>query len=92
MDIKNYEKYISAETLMGPSCVRILEELFEKYPQKFSKDDIILDLGCGTGLSSLVIAKETGARVFANDLWIREEENKKRFSEWGIYGQVIPLL
>ncbi|NLM49736.1 MAG: class I SAM-dependent methyltransferase [Clostridiaceae bacterium] len=91
MDIKNYEKYISAETLMGPSCVRILEELFEKYPQKFSKDDIILDLSCGTGLSSLVIAKETGARVFANDLWIREEENKKRFSEWGIYGQVIPF-
>lgn len=62
MDTNNYKKYLSAETMMGPNSVRILEELFDKYPLQFTSDDLILDLGCGKGLTSLVIAKETGAK------------------------------
>ena len=81
MNINDYNKYISEKTMMGPNSVRILEELFDKYPLKLAPDDLILDLGCGTGLTSLVIAKETGARVYANDLWISAEENGKRFNQ-----------
>ena len=91
MIISNYKKYISAETMMGPNSVRILGELLDKYPLQLTPNDLILDLGCGTGLTSLVIAKETGARVYANDLWISAEENAKRFAEWGVGGQVIPI-
>ena len=79
MNIGSYGAYISAETMMGPNSVRILAELFDKYPVQFAPDDKILDLGCGTGLTSLVIAKETGTRVFANDLWVSAEENGRRF-------------
>ena len=46
------KKYISAETMMGPNSVRVLEELLCKYPLQFKTDDIILDLGCGTGLKN----------------------------------------
>lgn len=91
MNMDYYKEYISAETMMGPNSVRILAELFEKYPLKLAPDDAILDLGCGTGLTSLVIAKETGARVFANDLWIKAEENEKRFVKWGVDGQITPV-
>ena len=91
MNISNYKKYISAETMMGPNCVRILGELFDKYPLRLTSDDLVLDLGCGTGLTSLVIAKETGAEVYAVDLWISAEENVKRFAEWGILGRVTPI-
>ena len=91
MDIRDYKKYLSAETMMGPNSVRVLEELLGKYPLQLTSDDLILDLGCGKGLTSLVIAKETGARVYANDLWISAEENEKRFEEWGVGGQVIPV-
>lgn len=91
MNISEYKQYISSETMMGPSSVRILEELFDRYPLKLSADSLILDLGCGRGLTTLVIAKETGARVYANDLWISEEENRRRFEEWGIGGQVTPV-
>lgn len=91
MDISNYKNYISEETMMGPNSVRILAELFEKHPLQFSADDQILDLGCGTGLTSLVIAKETGAKVYANDLWINAEENRKRFVQWGVDAQVMPI-
>lgn len=91
MNIGNYKAYISAETMMGPNSVRILAELFDKYPLQLAPDDMILDLGCGTGLTSLVIAKETGARVFANDLWVSAEENGKRFVKWGVGEQITPI-
>lgn len=91
MDISNYEKYISAETMMGPNSVRVLEELFDRHPMRFAADDLVLDLGCGTGLTSLVIAKETGAKVYANDLWVSAQENGQRFAKWGIGGQVTPV-
>ena len=91
MHIDNYKAYISAETMMGSNSVRILAELLEKYPLQLGPDDRILDLGCGTGLTSLVIAKETGARVFANDLWVHAEENRKRFMDWGVGEQITPV-
>ncbi|MBE5801706.1 MAG: methyltransferase domain-containing protein [Clostridiales bacterium] len=90
MHFSDYARYISAETLMGPNSVRILEELFRKYPLQLAAEDQVLDLGCGTGLTSLVIAKETGAKVCANDLWIGAEENARRFKDWGVGQQVTP--
>ena len=74
MDINSYKRYITEETMMGPNSVRILEEFFDRYSLRFAADDMILDLGCGTGLTSLVIAKETGARVYASDLWVSAEK------------------
>lgn len=76
---------------MGPNSVRVLGELLEKHPLSLNSDDAVLDLGCGTGLTSLVIAKETGAKVFANDLWVSAEENGKRFSEWNVSKQITPV-
>ncbi len=74
MDINDYKMYISEDTMMGPNSVRILAELFDSQPLSFAADDRILDLGCGTGLTSLVIAKETGAKVYASDLWVSAQE------------------
>ena len=91
MNISDYKKYISTETMMGPNSARILEELFDKYPLGLASDDLVLDLGCGTGLTSLVIAKETGAKVYANDLWVSAEENKKRLALWGVSEQITPV-
>lgn len=91
MNMDHYKAYCSAETMMGPNSVRILAELFEKYPLKLAPDDAILDLGCGTGLTSLVIASETGAHVFANDLWVSAEENGQRFAKWGVERQITPV-
>lgn len=91
MNYNKYAKYISAETLMGPNSVRIIAELFGKQPLLLATEDRVLDLGCGKGLTSLVIAKETGARVYANDLWIPAEENEQRFEAWGVGNQITPI-
>ncbi len=91
MNFADYKKYISKEVLMGPSSPRILEELLTKHPLQLGEKQIALDLGCGKGLTSLIIAKETGAEVYANDLWISAEDNMKRFEEWGISEQITPV-
>lgn len=91
MNMNHYKSYISEETMMGPNSARILAELLDKYPLQVCSNDKILDLGCGTGLTSLIIAKETGANVFANDLWISAEENRKRFAAWGVGDKVTPV-
>lgn len=55
MNINDYSMYFSAETMMGPNSARILEELFKTYPLYLTGKDEVLDLGCGTGLTSLII-------------------------------------
>lgn len=52
MNMEDYREYVSTETMMGPNSVRILAELLDKYPLRLASDDLILDLGCGTGLTS----------------------------------------
>ena len=42
MNIDDYREYISAETMMGPNCVRILAELFEKYRRSVKMRTIFL--------------------------------------------------
>lgn len=91
MDIRKYTGYISEKTMMGPNSVRILAELLDRYPLRLGADARILDLGCGTGLTSLVAARETGARVYASDLWIPAEENRERFAQWGAGEQIVPV-
>ena len=77
--------------LMGPNSLRILEELLARHPLTLSAESTVLDLGCGKGLTSFTLAKETGAKVYANDLWISAEDNAKRFSEWGVDDRIIPV-
>jgi len=84
-----YKELFTEQLLMGPNSVRLLDEMLERYP--IEKDMRILDLGCGKGLTSLFLAKETGAEVFATDLWIDATDNYKRFREWRIEDMVIPI-
>ncbi len=87
----NYKQYFCSPNLMGPNSIRILDELLEDYPLRLTKQQKIIDLGCGTGMTSLFIANETGATVYATDLWIAEEDNRRRFAEWGMDNQIVPI-
>lgn len=87
----NYRSYFTPKNLMGPNSLRLLDELLTHCPLQFTRENRVLDLGCGTGLTSLFIANETGATVYANDLWISEDENRKRFADWVMQDQLIPV-
>ncbi len=77
------------ETMMGPNALRVTEELASHL--HINETMKVLDLGCGCGLSSLLLAKKYGALVFAADLWISPTENDQRFKSLGIEERVIPV-
>jgi len=78
------------ETMWGPNAIRQAEELASHFT--ITKDMKILDLGCGTGLSSLYLAQEYGANVFATDLYADPTENHERFQSLGVADKIVPML
>ena len=91
MNLEFYRPYFTKDYLMGPNSLRVLQELLERNPCSLGSDSLILDLGCGTGLTSFALCHETGARVLANDLWISGEENAARFAAWGVGDRITPV-
>jgi SAM-dependent methyltransferase len=87
---EKYGRFFTGEYLMGPNTTYLLNELLTAHPLRMNRDNLVLDLGCGKGLSSLFLANETGATVYANDLWITDAENRKRFEEWNMSDRIIP--
>lgn len=76
-------------TMMGPNAMRVCEELASHLT--INENMRILDLGCGCGLSTLLLTKKYGASVFAADLWISPTENYERFQSIGIDDKVVPI-
>lgn len=89
--MEKYKAFFTPEYLMGPNCVRLLGGLLEKLPAEDRQEGAALDLGCGKGLTSYVLAKETGYSIYANDLWIDAQENAARFQAWGMGERIIPV-
>lgn len=77
------------DLMMGPNAVRIMEEMCGCLPMKEGLR--ILDLGCGLGATSLLLAEKYGADVVAADLWISPTDNFGRFESRGLGGRIMPL-
>lgn len=84
-----FDKCFLLETMMGPNAMRLTEEVMSFLPPVWDKR--VLDLGCGMGISSILLAQKLGARVFASDLWISPTDNFKRFSSLGLEDRIVPL-
>lgn len=76
-------------TMMGPNAMRVSEELASHL--NFNENMRVLDLGCGCGLSTLLLVKKYSASVIAADLWISPTENYKRFESIGIEDKAVPI-
>lgn len=87
--VEKYKNYFNKEFLMGPNGIRLLNEMLENYP--IAPNSKVMDLGCGKGLTSLFLAQESKANVFAVDLWVSATENYRQFCKWGIENSVIPI-
>jgi cyclopropane fatty-acyl-phospholipid synthase-like methyltransferase len=85
----NYDPEFVAENQMGPNSLWLMEWLTEEIEIKENMK--VLDLGCGRAMSSIFLAKEFGATVYATDLWIDVSENQKRISEYGLEDKIIPI-
>ncbi|KPJ51846.1 MAG: hypothetical protein AMS16_07315 [Planctomycetes bacterium DG_58] len=78
-----------AENQMGPNALWLAEWLCEDMALEAGMR--ILDMGCGTAMTSIFLAKEFGVTVFANDLWISATDNWRRIREAGVEGRVFPI-
>jgi SAM-dependent methyltransferase len=77
------------ENEMGPNALWLTEWGLQGL--KLNPNDKVLDLGCGKAVSSIFIAKEYGAKVWANDLWISAADNWKRISSAGLEDNIFPI-
>jgi len=84
-----YDPRWVAENMMGPNVLWLAESLSQVL--EFRPEHRILDLGCGRALSSIFLATEFGAQVWAVDLWIKPWDNWKRVVDAGLEDRVFPI-
>ena len=68
--------------LMGPNVLWLTEWLMQEV--RLEPGMRVLDMGCGTAISSIFLAKEFDVEVWAADLWIDPSENWKRVCAAGV--------
>ena len=74
---------------MGPNALWLTESLTEV--MSIEPGMKVLDLGCGRAMSSIFLAREFGARVWATDLWIPAADNQERIVEAGLDDLITPI-
>ncbi len=84
-----FDKTFMLENMMGPNCAKLLEGLSAHMALKPGMR--VLDLGCGKGITSILLAREFNTAVFATDLWIPATENYERFKAFGLEERVVPI-
>jgi cyclopropane fatty-acyl-phospholipid synthase-like methyltransferase len=77
------------ENQMGPNPLWAMESLTETLPIR--RGMRVLDLGCGTAMTSIFLAKEFGAHVWATDLWVGASANLARIRDAGVEDLVVPI-
>lgn len=75
---------------MGPNALWLLEWLLEAMPLPAGPLRV-LDLGCGRAMTSVFLARELRARVWAADLWVSPDENWRRAVAAGVGDLVCPV-
>ncbi len=85
-----FDKDFLKENIMGPNPAKLLEEALTLFP--LEAGGTVLDLGCGRGVTSIMLAKEYGLRVFATDLWITATDNFRRFTKAGLTREQIVAI
>ncbi|RJP68693.1 MAG: methyltransferase domain-containing protein [Candidatus Abyssobacteria bacterium SURF_17] len=85
----SYDPEWVMDNQMGPNALWLLEWLCASLDLK--PDMRVLDLGCGTAMTSVFLAREFNVRVWAADLWVNPDENWKRVCSAGLSDHIFPM-
>lgn len=94
-----FSTQVIRDKIMGPNPLLLCEELLESLrddhgvlPNCLQPNRIICDLGSGCGITSALMAREYGLRVFACDLWSNPSDNMRFFESQGLSNaHICPL-
>jgi cyclopropane fatty-acyl-phospholipid synthase-like methyltransferase len=84
-----YDPQWIVDNLMGPHPLWSAEALLQVMTLRPGMR--VLDLGCGTALTSIFLAREYDVEVWATDLWVDPTANWKRITAAGAADQVHPI-
>ncbi|WP_328520822.1 SAM-dependent methyltransferase [Kribbella sp. NBC_00359] len=84
-----YDPQWIVDNLMGPHPLWSAEALLQVMTLRPGMR--VLDLGCGTALTSVFLAREYDVEVWATDLWVDPTENWERITAAGAADQVHPI-
>jgi cyclopropane fatty-acyl-phospholipid synthase-like methyltransferase len=74
---------------MGPNVLWLTEWLSQEI--EFRPGMRVLDLGCGTAISSIFLAREFGVSICAAELWVAPHDNWQRVEEANLATLVFPM-
>ncbi|BCV30825.1 hypothetical protein TUM4442_03520 [Shewanella algae] len=80
--------YINSN-MMGPNALLLAEEVCRSL--QLQPGMRVLDLACGTGMTSIYLAKAFNLEVTAMDLWIAAEDNQARFKAAGLEDRITAV-
>ncbi|WUJ69754.1 methyltransferase domain-containing protein [Kribbella soli] len=84
-----YDQQWIVDNLMGPHPLWSAEGLMGA--MTLEPGMRVLDLGCGTALTSIFFAREYDVEVWATDLWVDPTENWQRIQDAGAADRVHPI-
>lgn len=86
-----YDPQWVLENKMGPNPLWLVEWLCEAMDLKPGMR--ILDMGCGTGITSIFLAKEFGVQVWATDkdFWPSINDTWRKIRDAGVENRVFPI-
>lgn len=84
--------------IMGPNPLKLEEELLEIAARATDRElviepgSVVCDLGSGTGITSVMLAREYGLVTYAADLWSDPSDNMRFFEEMGLTNRsIVPV-
>ncbi len=85
----NYDPQWVLDNQTGPNPLWLIEALTEVIDTKPGMR--VLGLGCGAALTSIFLAKEFDAQVWATDHWIEASGNQERIRAADVEREVVPI-
>ncbi|MDD4690059.1 MAG: class I SAM-dependent methyltransferase [Eubacteriales bacterium] len=88
-EIAEYHRYQIYEQFIGCGGLFLATKMVREMNPK--KGDIVLDLGCGLGTSSIFLAKHFDVTVVAVDFWNSPQQLVKRITQEGYLNRIVPM-
>ena len=82
-----FSNAVVASKIMGPNPLKLCEELLRD--ANIPAGSTVCDLGSGSGITSVMLAREYGLDTYAVDLWSDPDENREFFRQMGVADETI---